>query len=59
LLGREHLKLVGDHLDGASLAAISGFPSPALEPTLDVGEASLGYVSPVEFELSMKEQQTA
>jgi len=43
-LPEERLKPLGDDLNGASSAAIGGLPLAALEPTLDVDEASLAKV---------------
>ena len=41
----ECLKPVGNDLDGTSSAAIGGLPLAALQPTLDVEEASLAEVA--------------
>jgi hypothetical protein len=43
-LRRARLKPVGDNLDGPSSAAVGGPPLAALEPSLDVDEASLAEV---------------
>src|SRR5579863_1048031 len=44
LLRRKRLKAIGDYFDAAALAAVGCLPGATLEPSLDVGEATLGHV---------------